>query len=61
MLTLLLTLRLKLNGEDRSMKAYKNFELEVLELEEDIVRTSVEGDTPLEDPISQYDDVISDF
>ena len=43
------------------MKAYKNFELEVLELEEDIVRTSVEADTPLEDPISQYDDVISDF
>lgn len=42
------------------MKAYKKFEIEVLELEEDIVRTS--GDqTPLDDPLSQYDDVITDF
>ena len=43
------------------MKAYKNFELEVLELEEDIVRTSVEDDAALEDPISKYDDVVTDF
>ncbi len=42
------------------MKAYKKLEMEVLELEEDIVRTSDEQ-TALEDPISQYDDVISDF
>ena len=45
------------------MKAYKKFELEILELEEDIVRTSGEGTGPVveEDPISKYDDVISDF
>ena len=42
------------------MKAYKKFEIEVLELEEDIVRTSNEQE-PLDDPLSQYDDVISDF
>ncbi len=41
------------------MKAYKKFEIEVLELEEDIVRTS--DQTPLDDPLSQYDDVITDF
>ena len=42
------------------MKAYQKFEIEVLELEEDIVRTS--GDqAPLDDPLSKYDDVISDF
>ena len=45
------------------MKAYQKFELEILELEEDIVRTSGEGNDPVatEDPISTYDDVISDF
>lgn len=42
------------------MKAYKKFEIEVLELEEDIVRTSGEQE-PLDDPLSKYDDVITDF
>lgn len=42
------------------MKAYQKLEIEVLELEEDIVRTSGE-EAALEDPISKYDDVISDF
>ena len=42
------------------MKAYKRFEMEVLELEEDIVRTSVEQE-PLDDPLSKYDDIVSDF
>ena len=43
------------------MKAYKKFEIEVLELEEDIVRTSENQGVAYEDQYSQYDDVISDF
>ena len=49
------------------MKVYQKFEVEVLELEEDIVRTSGslggggnEGDGLNEDP-NQYDDVIDDM
>lgn len=42
------------------MKTYQKFEMDVLVLEDDIVRTSVEQE-PLDDPLSQYDDVISDF
>ena len=43
------------------MKAYQKFEIEVLVLEEDIVRTSGNEPAAYEDPISKYDDVISDF
>ena len=43
------------------MKTYKKFEMEVLVLEDDIVRTSGNEPAEYEDPISKYDDVIADF
>ena len=48
------------------MKVYQKFEVEVLELEEDIVRTSGSlggggnGDNGLEDP-NDKDDLVEDF
>ena len=52
------------------MKEFKKFTIEILELEEDIVRTSGisgdggsgdSGDLDLDDPINDKDDIIPDF
>ena len=55
------------------MKEFKKFTIEILELEEDIVRTSGisgdggdggdggSGDLDLDDPMNEKDDIISDF
>ena len=43
------------------MKAYKNVMIEILELNEEIVRTSGGGNTPANKDYNDYDDTIGAF